>query len=47
MIDFIRAVFALDVAQLVGVYGNWIFAIMFAIIFAETGLVIFPFLPGD
>ena len=47
MIDFIRAVFALDVAQLVGVYGNWIFAIMFAIIFAETGLVVFPFLPGD
>ena len=45
--DFIHALFALDVAQLVNVYGNWIFAILFAIIFAETGLVVFPFLPGD
>lgn len=28
-------------------YGVWVYAILFAIIFAETGLVVAPFLPGD
>jgi membrane-associated protein len=28
-------------------YGVWVYAILFAIVFAETGLVVVPFLPGD
>lgn len=28
-------------------YGVWLYAILFAIIFCETGLVVMPFLPGD
>jgi membrane-associated protein len=33
--------------QLVATYGAWIYGILFAIVFAETGLVVTPFLPGD
>ncbi len=33
--------------QLTQQYGNWIYAILFVIIFCETGLVVTPFLPGD
>jgi membrane-associated protein len=32
---------------LVQQYGEWVYAILFLIIFCETGLVIAPFLPGD
>jgi len=28
-------------------YGNWIYAILFLIVFVETGLVFMPLLPGD
>lgn len=33
--------------DLVTTYGTYTYAILFAIIFCETGLVFFPFLPGD
>ena len=33
--------------HIVSGYGIWVYAILFAIIFCETGLVIPPFLPGD
>ncbi len=34
-------------AAVVQQYGVWVYALLFAIIFIETGLVVFPFLPGD
>ncbi len=33
--------------KLVEQYGMWIYAILFLIIFCETGLIVTPFLPGD
>ncbi len=33
--------------KLVADYGIWVYAILFAIIFSETGFVVTPFLPGD
>ena len=33
--------------MLVNNYGPWIYAILFLVIFCETGLVVMPFLPGD
>src|SRR5512139_3907123 len=46
---FFYSLLALDqtVAQLATQYGPWLYALLFLIIFAETGLVVFPFLPGD
>jgi membrane-associated protein len=34
-------------ADLAQSYGAWIYAILFGVVFAETGLVVTPFLPGD
>lgn len=34
-------------AQLVANYGTWVYVILFAVIYCETGLVVMPFLPGD
>jgi len=33
--------------ELVSTYGSWVYGILFAIVFAETGFVVTPFLPGD
>ena len=33
--------------EIIVAYGVWTYAILFAIIFCETGLVVTPFLPGD
>lgn len=33
--------------EFVGAYGVWVYAILFLIVFAETGFVVTPFLPGD
>src|SRR4029453_7681131 len=33
--------------ELVGTYGVWVYVLLFMIVFAETGFVVTPFLPGD
>lgn len=47
--QFADVVLHLDVhlAALVQQYGIWIYAILFLIVFGETGFVVLPFLPGD
>lgn len=46
---FVDVVLHLDahLVELLRDYGFWVYLILFAIVFAETGLVITPFLPGD
>lgn len=46
---FIDVVLHLDrhLVEMVAEYGAWIYAVLFAIIFSETGFVVTPFLPGD
>lgn len=39
-LDHYLAVFLAD-------YGTWVYALLFAIVFCETGFVVTPFLPGD
>ncbi len=49
MTELLDIVLRLDVhlLKMVQEYGVWIYAILFAIIFSETGFVVTPFLPGD
>ncbi len=47
--QFIDIVLHLDkyLAVVLEQYGTWIYVILFCVIFAETGLIVTPFLPGD
>ena len=46
LIDFILHV-DVHLAQFVADHGTWVYALLFAIIFVETGVVVMPLLPGD
>ncbi|MBL0730943.1 DedA family protein [Piscinibacter sp. HJYY11] len=46
LIDFILHV-DVHLANFVATYGAWVYALLFLIIFVETGVVVMPFLPGD
>lgn len=46
LIDFILHIDK-HLITIVNQFGDWTYLFLFAIIFIETGLVIFPFLPGD
>ena len=47
--QFVDIVLHLDryLAMILDQYGTWIYVILFVVIFAETGLIVTPFLPGD
>jgi len=46
VIDFVLH-FDKHLLEFVAQYGTWVYAILFTIVFAETGFVVTPFLPGD
>lgn len=46
LIDFILHIDR-HLIELVQAYGNWVYGILFLIVFCETGLVVMPLLPGD
>lgn len=46
LIDFILHLDS-NLTNMIDQYGPWIYVILFAVVFCETGLVAFPFLPGD
>ena len=49
LLQFVNLVLHID--KFLGVfiqqYGGWVYAVLFLIVFCETGLVVLPFLPGD
>lgn len=49
MSDFLEILLHIDIylENLLFQIGNWIYAVLFFIVFAETGFVVTPFLPGD
>ena len=46
LVDFILHVDK-HLAAFVQAYGAWVYALLFLIVFVETGVVVMPFLPGD
>jgi membrane-associated protein len=46
LIDFVLHIDH-HLSLLVALYGPWIYLVLFAIVFCETGLIVTPFLPGD
>ena len=46
LVDFILHVDK-HLTVFVASYGTWVYALLFAIVFVETGVVVMPFLPGD
>jgi membrane-associated protein len=46
LIDFVLH-FDKHLLEFVRAYGAWVYALLFTIVFAETGFVVTPFLPGD
>lgn len=49
MLDLFNMILHIDqfLGDWVAHYGEWIYLVLFLIIFGETGLVVLPFLPGD
>ncbi|ASL43463.1 putative membrane protein [Burkholderia sp. AD24] len=49
LLHFVDLVLHIDkfLGQFIHMYGAWVYAVLFLIVFCETGLVVLPFLPGD
>jgi membrane-associated protein len=46
IVDFVLH-FDRHLLEIVSTYGSWVYGFLFVIVFAETGFVVTPFLPGD